>query len=114
MVGVEVVLVLAEGMPGPLGVGGRASLFGIWLRERIVSVSLDWPCVAFHRVELTSNGVQLLLRGPRGVPPEAAGTAIARAIQREIQASALRSSGLTTGRELLKRTTEENYRRELL
>ncbi|MGH7524108.1 MAG: hypothetical protein ACREK8_07375 [Gemmatimonadales bacterium] len=89
-------------MPSPVGRVGRASLFGAWLYERIVSISLDWPCVAFHRIELVPDGVRLALLGPRTVPPTAVALAVSRAIRRELQAEVQTWCGLRDGRAVFK------------
>lgn len=102
---VLVQLELAAGMPRPLH-GRCPSLFGVWLRERIVSISLDWPAVGFHRIELLPDGVRLLLFTPRiGVPPDVTGLAVARAIRGEVQSAALAYCGLREGDAVWRETT---------
>lgn len=79
---------------------GSVSLFGAWIAERIASLAIDWPGVAFHRIDLTARGVQLTLIPRVGMSPVAVGLAIARAIRTETQAAALSCCGLKAGRNL--------------
>ena len=93
---VVIQLGLASGMPGPLN-GGCASLFGVWLRERIASIVIDWPAVGFQRIEVLPDGVRLTLIPRADMPPEAVGVAIARTIRTEVHAAALACCGLKRG-----------------
>ena len=93
---VVVQLALAAGMPRPLN-GRCPSLFGVWLRERIASIAIDWPAVAFHRIELLADGVRLLLLARAATPPDVVGLAIARAVRLEVQSAALACCGLQRG-----------------
>jgi hypothetical protein len=93
---VVVQLALAGGMPRPLN-GHCPSLFGVWLRERIASIAIDWPAVGFHRIELLADGVRLVLLPRAATPSEAVGLAIARAVRLEVEAAALACCGLESG-----------------
>ena len=93
---VVVQLALASGIPRPL-IGRCPSLFGVWLRERIASIAIDWPAVGFHRIELLTDGVRLVLLPRATMPSEAVGLAIARAVREEVQAAALACCGLRDG-----------------
>ena len=97
MVRVLVQLELAAGMPRPLNGRGRASLFGIWLRERVVSIALDWPAIGFHHIDLLPDGVRLVLVPPAAMLSEAVGLAIARAVRTEVESAALACCGLRDG-----------------
>jgi len=93
---IVVQLALAAGMPRPLN-GRCPSLFGVWLRERIASIAIDWPAVGFHRIELMADGVRLALQAPAATPPEAVGLAVARAVRVEVESAALACCGLPSG-----------------
>lgn len=67
-----------------------ATPFGRWLLERIASAMLDWPAVAFHRVELTSAGLELVLIAGDHAPAAAQFEAVATALARELDIAAQR------------------------
>src|SRR5690242_20061595 len=94
--GLLVELRLASGMPRPL-FGETASLFGIWLLERIASLAIDWPAVGFHRIVLLPDGVRLTLVPRFPVPAAVVGFAIGRAVRAEVEAAALKCCGLEDG-----------------
>ncbi len=59
-----------------------AEPFGRWMLERVASATLDWPAVAFHRVEVTPRTLEVLLiagdHAPAGIQFEAVAHALAR------------------------------------
>ena len=93
---IVVQLGLAGGMPRPL-IGRCPSLFGVWLRERIASIAIDWPAVGFHGIELLPDGVRLVLLARGATPSEVVGLAIARAVRVEVESAALAWCGLQRG-----------------
>lgn len=78
----------------PLLVRGGASWlatpFGRWMLERVASAMLDWPAVAFHRVELTASGLELVLIAGEHAPARAQFEAVATAFSRELDLASRR------------------------
>jgi hypothetical protein len=64
--------------------------FGRWLLERVASTMLDWPRIAFHRVEVTTDGLEVALMVDGHAPAKAQFTAVADALARELELSARR------------------------
>lgn len=86
-------LTLAPGSPRAVVRRGDALVvtsFGRWLLERVASVILDWPAVAFHRVELTTAGLELVLIPGCHAPARAQSEAVATALARELDLAARR------------------------
>ncbi len=67
-----------------------AEPFGRWILERVASATLDWPAVAFHRVELTPTALELVLIAGRHAPARVQFEAVARAMARELEVAARR------------------------
>ena len=84
---------LATGSP-PLVVRRRDTLtatpFGRWMLERVASAMLDWPALAFHRVELTVAGLEVVLIAGDQAPARAQFEAMATALARELDVAARR------------------------
>lgn len=83
-------LTAAAGHP-PLRHEGRLAPFGCWLREQVASLVLEWPAVGFHRVEITSHGLELLLVSGSHAEPRAQFLAVLRAVERQTERGAIRS-----------------------
>ena len=64
--------------------------FGRWLRERVASHIPDWPAVGFHRIEITGDGLELLLVAGGHARAEAQFAAVMRAVWRDTTRGAVR------------------------
>lgn len=87
-------LSLTPAGPTPLvrGFAGEVlTPFGRWLAERVASVAVDWPDVAFHRVQVTATALEVVVLLAPGVPPHRGALALARALARELDVAARRS-----------------------
>jgi hypothetical protein len=67
-----------------------ATPFGRWMLERVASAMLDWPAVAFHRVEVTEAGLEVLLVTGKHAPAQVACEAVSQALSRELDVAARR------------------------
>ena len=85
------------------GTATAATPFGRWMLERVASAMLDWPEVAFHRVEISRAGLEVVLILGGHAPPPVQCNAIAAALGRELEVAARRGSWV---RGALWRTTE--------
>ena len=64
--------------------------FGRWLRERVASHIPDWPAVGFHRIEITADGLEVLLVAGGHARAEAQFVAVMRAVWRDTTRGAVR------------------------
>jgi hypothetical protein len=66
-----------------------ATAFGKWLAERIASLSIDFPVVAFHQVVLSTAGVELALLAHDGEVPTSLLHRLHAQVERETTLAAL-------------------------
>jgi hypothetical protein len=64
--------------------------FGRWLRERVASSIPDWPGVGFHRIEITTAGLELVLVAGGHARAEMQFAAVMRAVWRDTTRGARR------------------------
>lgn len=80
-------LTAAAGTP-PLLENGRLAPFGAWVRERVASLVLDWPAVGFHRIEITTMGLEVILVAGHHADARAQFLAVLRAVERATERGA--------------------------
>ena len=64
--------------------------FGRWLRERVASCIPEWPSVGFHRIDLTDDGLELLLLARDHARTGSAFEAVRRKVWRDTSRGAVR------------------------
>ncbi len=86
----------------------RPSALGSWVLERVASLRLDWPTIAFLRTEVHRGGLEMLVQVGGNAAGDLQTVTLSRAVERELDVAARRGGwvrqGLWEGVEILRET----------